>query len=84
MGAPAVVYQISSAGSFDVFNETGEYLGAVRLPDDLPYNPFPGRADPFIRGDTLWALRYDSLDVPYLTKYAVQWPARKSTNANGT
>ena len=84
MGAPAVVYQISSAGSFDVFNETGEYLGAVRLPDDLPYNPFPGRADPFIRGDTLWALRYDSLDVPYLTKYAVQWPARKSTNASGT
>lgn len=73
-GAPSVTFDISTAGAFDVFNASGEYVGAVRLPDDVPYEPFPGRADPFIRSDTLWAIRYDSLDVPYLTKYVVEWP----------
>jgi hypothetical protein len=73
-GWPPAGYRLASTGAFDVFTETAEYLGAARLPDDLPYSPFPGGADPFIRGDTLWALRYDSLDVPYLAKYAVQWP----------
>lgn len=83
-GAPPVVYGVASTGAFDVFSNDGEYLGAVRLPEEVPYRPFPGRGDPFIRGDTLWALRYDSLDGPYVTKYAVQWPNGGSDRANGT
>jgi len=83
-GAPTTMYTISTAGAFDVFEVTGEYLGAVRLPKDVPYSPFPGRADPFIRADTVWVVRYDSLDVSYLTKYVVDWGIANPDNANGT
>jgi hypothetical protein len=81
-GEPRHYYAISMAGAFDVFAATGEYLGAVRLPENLQYRPFPGISDFFVRSDTLWAMAHDSLDVPYLTRYVVEWP--KANNANGT
>ena len=81
-GAPRHYYAISMAGAFDVFAATGEYIGAVRLPENLQYRPFPGSSDFVVRSDTLWAMANDSLDVPYLTRYVVEWP--KADNANGT
>jgi hypothetical protein len=77
-GAPRYTWTASRTGAFDVFSATGEYVGAVRLPDDVPYRAFPGSDDPFIRADTLWAMRYDSLEVPYLTKYVIEWPGARN------
>jgi len=83
-GLPRVQYTVRTAGAFDVFEPTGEYVGAVRLPEDVPYQPFPGASDPFIRGDSVWAVRHDSLGVQYVAKYVVQWPVAASGDANGT
>jgi hypothetical protein len=66
------------AGAFDVFDSSGEYVGAVRLPENLQYRPFPGHTDFFIRSDTVWAMAHDSLEVEYLTKYVVEWPNANS------
>ena len=73
-GLRPVDFKVPLSGAFDVFDASGEFLGSVRLPADVHYRPFPGIEDPLIRGDTLWAITYDSLDVPYLTQFAVQWP----------
>ena len=48
-------------------------MGPVDLPEGVSWSPFPGSDDPFIRGDTLWMLTRDSLDVEYLVKYTVDW-----------
>jgi hypothetical protein len=69
-------------GAFDVFASSGEYVGAVRLPEGLEYRPFPGHTDFFIRSDTVWAVAHDSLEVEYLAKYVVEWPV--ANGANGT
>jgi hypothetical protein len=81
-GAPRYSYTISMTGAFDVFASSGEYVGAVRLPEGLEYRPFPGHTDFFIRSDTVWAVAHDSLEVEYLAKYVVEWPV--ANGANGT
>jgi hypothetical protein len=73
-GLPRTAYQEDRTGAFDVFAADGRWLGAVRLPPDFPYVPWPETLDPCIRGDTLWAVTVDSLDVEYLTRFAVRWP----------
>jgi hypothetical protein len=45
--------------AFDVFEPNGRYLGMVRAPT------------PVIRGDTVWAVVRDELDVPYITRFHI-------------
>jgi hypothetical protein len=59
----------SPSSTFDVFRQDGRYLGEVHAPDNLVFEGHPGTADPLIRGDTVWAVTHDSLDVEYLTRF---------------
>lgn len=36
----------------------------------------------YVRVDTVWAVRYDELAVPYLTKFAIDWPAEGPTGTS--
>lgn len=49
---------------FDVFEADGTYLGAVRAPDGFSIHPTP-----VFRGDRVWAIVRDELDVQYLTRF---------------
>lgn len=53
---------------FDVFEADGRFLGTVRAPDGLTVFP-----EPVIRGDTVWALTRDELDVQRVVRYRVDW-----------
>ncbi|MDT8369941.1 MAG: hypothetical protein RQ745_12110 [Longimicrobiales bacterium] len=70
---PSRVWRPPAEGAFEVFDRSGKLLGAIRWPEELRYDPYPGYSDPYIRGDTVWAVQRDSLDVEYLTKYVIQW-----------
>lgn len=52
--------------AFDVFTPNGEYLGQVRTPESFTTSP-----EPIIRGDTIWAVARDELDVPKVVRYRV-------------
>jgi hypothetical protein len=52
--------------TFDVFEPDGRYLGVVRMPGD-----FRGSPAPVLRGDTVWAVTRDSLDVQRVVRYRV-------------
>jgi hypothetical protein len=52
--------------AFDVFEPDGRYLGMVTAPDGLATYPTP-----VARGDTLWAVVEDELDVPYIVRFLV-------------
>lgn len=52
---------------FDVFDTEGRYLGAVRAPAGLATFP-----EPVIRGDTMWAVMRDELDVAYIGRYHLE------------
>ncbi|HEX7117888.1 MAG TPA: hypothetical protein VF212_03825 [Longimicrobiales bacterium] len=52
---------------FDVFEPDGRYLGRVRAPDDFSTHPAP-----FFRGDDVWAVVRDELDVQYLVRFRVE------------
>lgn len=58
--------------AFDVFEEDGTYLGTVRAPDGLASFP-----EPVFRGDTVWALTRDDLDVQQVVRYQVRWGAEE-------
>ncbi|MGD2215351.1 MAG: hypothetical protein PVJ64_01290 [Gemmatimonadales bacterium] len=53
--------------AFDVFEPDGRYLGTVRAPDGLATYPTP-----VARGDTLWAVVEDELDVPYIVRFHIE------------
>lgn len=74
--------RVASTGPFAVYETGDRYLGPVRRPDGGRYSSFPGRTDPYVSGDTVWAVRYDELAVPYLTKLAVDWPAERPTGTS--
>lgn len=61
--------------TFDVMDAKGEWLGVVKFPAEIPYNGMPNAPNLYIRGDTVWAVTVDSMDVQYAGKYLVQWPA---------
>lgn len=61
-------------GGFDVFDTTGAFLGVAPLPDGAEYRWYSGFDDPFIAGDTIWLVRRDSLGVPYVDRWFVEWP----------
>jgi hypothetical protein len=53
--------------AFDVFEPDGRYLGRVGGPDGLAVYPTP-----IARGDTLWAVVEDELDVPYIVRFHIE------------
>ena len=53
---------------FDVFEADGRYLGVVDAPDGLSLFP-----QPVIRGDTVWAVLRDDLDVQRVGRFQVEW-----------
>ncbi|MGD8727004.1 MAG: 6-bladed beta-propeller [Gemmatimonadales bacterium] len=55
--------------AFDVFTPDGRYLGHVRVPDALRPSP-----EPIVRGDSVWAVARDELDVPRIVRYRIVHP----------
>jgi hypothetical protein len=51
---------------YDVFEPDGRYLGMVRAP--IGFLPKP---PPIARGDTVWAVVLDDMDVPSIVRYRV-------------
>jgi len=58
-------------GVFDVFGNDGEWLAVVRLPERARYSGYPTQPPVVVRGDTLWAVERDSLDVETIVRYMV-------------
>ena len=54
---------------FDVFEPDGRYLGVVKAPEG--FSRYPG---PVARGDTVWAVVRDDLDVPYVVRFHIEHP----------
>jgi hypothetical protein len=50
----------------DVFEEDGRYLGRVTSPFDIAFAP-----QPVFRGDTVWAVTRDDLEVEYVVRFRV-------------
>jgi hypothetical protein len=65
-------WAIAWQGSFDVFDPDGRWRAVVRLPYDARYSGYPTEPDVVIRGDTLWAVAWDELDVQYVVRYEVR------------
>ncbi len=61
-GRPQLRYRESVA--FDLFDRDGRFLGPVRVPEDLQTYP-----EPIARGDTVWAVARDELDVARVVRY---------------
>lgn len=60
---------------FDVFGADGRWIGRVRTPERWAAAPYPGRLDPYFRGDTVWAVLRDEFDVAYIARLEVEWPS---------
>lgn len=61
-GRPQLRYREPVA--FDVFDDTGRFLGHLRAPDALQGSP-----EPIVRGDTLWGVTRDELDVGRVVRF---------------
>jgi hypothetical protein len=55
--------------AFDVFEPDGTYLGMVRAPEGFSMNPTP-----VARGDYVWAVVMDELEVPYIVRFRIKHP----------
>lgn len=53
--------------SFDVFEPDGRYLGRVQTQRDFQTYP-----EPFIRGDTVWAVTADELEVQRVNRFELE------------
>lgn len=58
-------------GAFDVFSDEGDWLAVVKLPEHARYSGYPTEPNVVIRGDTLWAVEQDELDVQSVVRYVV-------------
>ncbi|UCC48443.1 MAG: hypothetical protein JSV41_13440 [Gemmatimonadota bacterium] len=56
--------------AFDVFAADGRYLGFVRAPEGFTLHPTP-----VARGDTVWAVVRDEMDVSYIVRFRVRHAA---------
>jgi len=52
--------------AFDVFSPLGRYLGAVIPPECFRIEP-----EPIVRGDMVWAVTRDALDVPRVVRFRI-------------
>ena len=59
---------------YDVFEPDGRWIGHVTTPESWAAAPFPGTEDPYIKGDTIWAVVKDEFDVRYIARFEVEWP----------
>jgi hypothetical protein len=50
--------------AFDVFGPDGRYLGPVAVPADFSIDPVP-----IVRGDKVWAVTRDEMDVPRIARF---------------
>jgi hypothetical protein len=55
--------------AFDVFSPEGRFLGHVKTPPS-----FRTRPEPVIRGDTVWAVTRDELDVATIVRFQIVHP----------
>ncbi len=55
--------------AFDVFRSDGTYLGLVRAPFELRGSPTP-----VVRGDRLWGVVRDELDVASIVRFRIVSP----------
>lgn len=73
-GWPATTWRYySPTDGFDVFAEDGLWLGHVETPVPWGASPLPGHRDPFIRGDSIWAITFDELSVSSVRKFVIEW-----------
>jgi hypothetical protein len=56
--------------AFDVFAPDGRYLGPVEAPPSLRTTP-----EPIVRGDHLWVVTRDELDVASVVRFRIERPA---------
>ncbi|MGD2134522.1 MAG: 6-bladed beta-propeller [Gemmatimonadales bacterium] len=63
-GRPQLRYREPAA--FDVFEPDGRYLGRVEAPTGFRTGP-----EPVIRGDTVWAIVFDELDVATVVRFGI-------------
>lgn len=61
-------------GVFDVFGPDGRWLAVVQPPPGFAYSGFPTTPAAVIRGDTIWAMARDSLDLNYVVRCEIEWP----------
>jgi hypothetical protein len=54
---------------YDVFEPDGRYLGSVRAPDEFRTSPYP-----VFRGDLVWNVTRDDLDVQRVVRYRITVP----------
>ncbi len=66
-GRPQVRFEEPPA--FDVFAPGGRFLGHVRVPES-----FQTRPEPVVRGDSVWAVVRDELDVASIVRFRVVHP----------
>jgi len=64
-GMPPLRYREPVA--FDVFDPQGRYLGPVQVPLDFRVDP-----EPIMRGDQVWAVTRDELDIPRVVRFRLQ------------
>ncbi len=67
-GRPQLRYRETVA--FDVFDPDGRFLGHVRTPDEFRASP-----DPISRGDLVWAVTRDELDVITVVRFRITFPS---------
>ncbi len=56
--------------AFDVFAPDGRFLGHVKVPESFQVQP-----EPIVRGDTVWAVTRDELDVASVVRFRITHPA---------
>lgn len=59
--------RFSEPVAFDVFSPDGRYLGPVAVPVSFRTEP-----EPVIRGDHVWAITRDELDVPRVVRFRLE------------
>ena len=65
----------SPTDGFDVFDADGRWIGHVDTPESWDADPYPGNIDPYIKGDTIWAVVKEEFDVRYIVRFEVEWPS---------